>query len=399
MKFCLPYNDIDFKLIKKEAEVILVTSGQTEFPCTFPCDWINKTFALYRNRSNSIESVTSMTFNDDGTTGTIFSTVKMQCFQISEQFLVIRNTRSTDVSEDVFWFFCIPVFYTPGQSHFTMHIKDGERPVFNQTVALSETQLCQICGTGTFTSFGTVLALAPAPNVIHPAPCEAPSNCQSDSGIVCPQGGNIPKECFDDTTTTDKTTTSSQAQPTTVTTDTPTTSSQTQPTTTTSDTPTTSSQTQPTTTTSDIPATSSQTQPTTTTPDTPTTSSQTQPTTTTSDTPTTSSQTQPTTTTSEFPTTSSQTQPTTTTSDTPTTSSQTQPTTTTSDTPTTSSQTQPAMTTSESPTTSSQPTTTTSDTTTTSLQTQPITTTSDTPTTTRAKKPCGRRGRVRRHGH
>lgn len=71
----------------------LLIPGQTEFPCTFPCDWINKTFALYRNRSNSIESVTSMTFNDDGTTGTIFSTVKMQCFQISEQFLVIRNTR------------------------------------------------------------------------------------------------------------------------------------------------------------------------------------------------------------------------------------------------------------------------------------------------------------------
>lgn len=69
-------------------------SGQSEFPSTFPCDWINKTFTLfYTNRLNSIEPLTNMTFNADGTTGTLFSELKTQCFQISDEFLILRVIR------------------------------------------------------------------------------------------------------------------------------------------------------------------------------------------------------------------------------------------------------------------------------------------------------------------
>ncbi|CAC5361941.1 unnamed protein product [Mytilus coruscus] len=193
-----------------------VSASQSEFPCTFPCDWINKTFTLYSDETNVTKK---MVFNADGTTGTFLST-DMQCFQISEQFLIIKLFLMSGDDESIDILACFPVFYTSGQSNFTVHLKDVARIIVNQTGALNDSQLCEICGTGIFSGIGTILALAPAPNVIPPAVCEVPFNCQSDSGIACPQGGSIPKECTGkDTTTTDKTTTTTTDKTTTTTTD------------------------------------------------------------------------------------------------------------------------------------------------------------------------------------
>ncbi|XP_052073812.1 uncharacterized protein LOC127711740 [Mytilus californianus] len=105
-----------------------------------------------------------------------------------------------------------------------------------------------------FTSFTE--QSSPSPNVVPPAVCEVPFNCPSENTIACPQEGSIPKECTGtDTTTTDKITTTTLAQSTTITSDTPTTTTLSHSTTTTSHTLTTTSLTQSTTTTADNPTT------------------------------------------------------------------------------------------------------------------------------------------------
>ncbi|CAC5386135.1 unnamed protein product [Mytilus coruscus] len=194
----------------------VAAASQSEFPCTFPCDWINKTFSLYRDIGNGVFIYHTMTFNADGTTGAFTGILPFKCFQISEQFLMV----TLQVQPGFIAIRCLAVFYTLGQSNFSLYFPTfNQKRIKNQAVAFNESQVWDICGLDT-ANMGSILALAPAPSEVPPAVCKVPSFCQSDSGAVCPQGGSIPKECTSkDTTTIDKTTTTTLAQSTTTTVD------------------------------------------------------------------------------------------------------------------------------------------------------------------------------------
>ncbi|XP_076072706.1 uncharacterized protein LOC143044534 isoform X1 [Mytilus galloprovincialis] len=110
--------------------------GQSEAACTFPGGFINKTFDLFESAGPPFGT---WTFNADGSTGNVLI-FDVSCFQISEQFLVLRITPTQ--------FLCFPIFYTAGQSNFTFIIQ-GEfewKEFENVSSALNESQLCEVCG-------------------------------------------------------------------------------------------------------------------------------------------------------------------------------------------------------------------------------------------------------------
>ncbi|XP_071133112.1 uncharacterized protein [Mytilus edulis] len=127
------------------------SAGQSEAACTFPCGFRNKTFDLYLDVFGT-EPFITWTFNADGSASTVFGGT-VNCFQISEQFLVVRIEESSR-----FW--CFPIFYTAGQSNFTF-IMQGEfdwKVFENVSSALNESQLCEVCGENGADKF-TVVAI------------------------------------------------------------------------------------------------------------------------------------------------------------------------------------------------------------------------------------------------
>ncbi|XP_063446560.1 uncharacterized protein LOC134726093 [Mytilus trossulus] len=112
------------------------STGQSEAACTFPDGFRNKTFYLF---ASSGSPFATWTFNADGSTGNMFG-FPINCFQISEQFLVLS------ISSTQFW--CFPIFYTAGQSNFSF-VAQGEfdwKVFENVSSALNESQLCEVCG-------------------------------------------------------------------------------------------------------------------------------------------------------------------------------------------------------------------------------------------------------------
>ncbi|XP_063447237.1 uncharacterized protein LOC134726750 [Mytilus trossulus] len=116
----------------------VVFTGQSEADCIFPCGFRNKTFDLYADDSELSGQI--WTFNADGS-GATFVGDPVNCFQISEQFLILRIEKSP-------YFVCFPIFYTDGQSNFTFVIQGfGNSKEFeNVRSALNESQLCEVCG-------------------------------------------------------------------------------------------------------------------------------------------------------------------------------------------------------------------------------------------------------------
>ncbi|XP_052068694.1 uncharacterized protein LOC127707967 isoform X2 [Mytilus californianus] len=163
--------------------LFVISAGQPKIPCTFPCDFINKTFDVYSQATEfSVSSYGSWTFSADKSTGTYLN-INVDCFQISEQFLVLRLSESSTTEETEF--LCFPVFYTVGQSFFKY------------------------------------LSKASVPESVTPVVCEVPSFCQPSNNIPCPGGGSLPTGCSG--MTTNPTTTTTTNTPTTTTSDTQTT--------------------------------------------------------------------------------------------------------------------------------------------------------------------------------
>ncbi|XP_052068693.1 uncharacterized protein LOC127707967 isoform X1 [Mytilus californianus] len=195
--------------------LFVISAGQPKIPCTFPCDFINKTFDVYSQATEfSVSSYGSWTFSADKSTGTYLN-INVDCFQISEQFLVLRLSESSTTEETEF--LCFPVFYTVGQSFFKYLSKGVVSKLSNISSALTESQLCKICDLSGFTT----LAVASVPESVTPVVCEVPSFCQPSNNIPCPGGGSLPTGCSG--MTTNPTTTTTTNTPTTTTSDTQTT--------------------------------------------------------------------------------------------------------------------------------------------------------------------------------
>lgn len=60
--------------------------GMTEFPCSFPCPWRNKTFNVYKNGTK----ITDMKFGSDGQSHINVIGLPSQCYQITERFLIYK---------------------------------------------------------------------------------------------------------------------------------------------------------------------------------------------------------------------------------------------------------------------------------------------------------------------
>ncbi|XP_063446565.1 uncharacterized protein LOC134726098 [Mytilus trossulus] len=193
------------------------SAGQSEFPCTFPCSFRNKTFDLYQDLINAESPFTTWTFNADGSAATVFGD-SVNCFQVSEQFLIIRVENSSI-------FLCFPIFYTAGQSNFTFVLRGNlnAKEFENVSSALNQSQLCEVCGVNNANTVTVVAIEQPSsyPDSVTPAVCQVPSFCPSNIMTSCPEEGSIPTECSGVTTNS----------PTTVTTDTPTTTTSEIPTT------------------------------------------------------------------------------------------------------------------------------------------------------------------------
>ncbi|CAC5358645.1 unnamed protein product [Mytilus coruscus] len=174
----------------------------TEFPCKFPCPWRNKTFEVYNKDGNN---AADLSFSGDGQIFTLsydFETIKQQCYQITERFLIVRE-------KDTDYFQCLAIFYDI-ESPLKFQYEAGETITLNnQTGKL--TDLCGICGEGFVYE-----AVAPPISV----PCNRPSTCTSPPGTACDTSDIIPQDCIETTTespttTTEQTTTITEATTTT----------------------------------------------------------------------------------------------------------------------------------------------------------------------------------------
>ncbi|XP_063446562.1 uncharacterized protein LOC134726094 [Mytilus trossulus] len=132
------------------------SAGQSEFPCTFPCGFRNKTFDLYQDVIRAGSSFATWTFNADGSAATFFGS-SVNCFQISEQFLILSIENSLK-------FLCFPIFYTAGQSNFTFVIRGNlnSKEYENVSSAFNQSQVCEVCGvnnaeTATVVAIGKVI--------------------------------------------------------------------------------------------------------------------------------------------------------------------------------------------------------------------------------------------------